>query len=91
MRSDPRIVRGLGVAIVTLFLAAGAVFAANGITGPTPTSDPSLVTLNTSGTAEPTETPDPPETAEPTEAAEPPETAEPTEAAEPARVAEGDS
>ena len=39
MRADAKLMRGLGVGIVTLFLAVGAAFAADGLTGAPPVTD----------------------------------------------------
>ena len=40
MRNDVRVVRGLAVAVVSLFLVGGAVFAADGILGSNGSGDP---------------------------------------------------
>jgi len=34
MRNDVKVIRGLAVAVVSMFLVAGAVFAAEGLTHP---------------------------------------------------------
>jgi hypothetical protein len=51
-----RLLRGLGIGIATLFLAVGAVFAAEGLSS-SPTANPAIGEPN--ATAEPTETAEP--------------------------------
>ena len=62
MRNDVKVVRGLAVAVVALFLVGGAAFAADGFLR-TPSG------IDQTGVS-PRETAEPAETAEPTEAAE---------------------
>lgn len=95
-RYSPRLIRGVAAAGVSIFLVAGAAFAANAVMGPRSTS-PDLVpaaagspfdALNVAepnGTAEPTETAEPTRTANPTDTLKP---ADKTETAEPAETAE---
>jgi hypothetical protein len=64
MRQNVRVVRGLGVAVVSVFLIAGAAFAADGFT-----RQPRQVTPAAVGTSEPAETAEPTETVDPAETA----------------------
>src|SRR5690349_7955083 len=92
MRNDVKVVRGLAVAVVALFLVGGAVFAADGFmrspAGVTENGISPRETAEPTETAEPADTAEPEQTAEPAETAEPGETAEPEETAEPAETAE---
>ena len=72
MRTDAKLMRGLGIGTATLFLAVGAVFAADGLTSSAP-GDPTI------GEPRATETAEPAETAEPTATSEATQTAEPTQ------------
>src|SRR6478736_1423903 len=82
MRNDVKLVRGLAVAAVTVFMIGGAAFAAEGLARPDRGSAPAVLSPNTE-TAEPTESAEPTQTAAPTETPQPRETAEPTGTAEP--------
>ena len=88
MLSDTKVIRGLGVAVVSVFLVAGAAFAADGITNPTPDSQPAVVsptsepTLDANETAEPAETPDANDNSGNDQGDQANETAEPTETPE---------
>jgi hypothetical protein len=91
-RYGPRLIRGVAAASVSIFLVAGAAFAANAVMGP-PSVGPNFAPaaavrspLGASKVAEPTETAEPPEAAEPTEAARPARSAEPAETAEPSET-----
>jgi len=91
-RYGPRLIRGVAAASVSIFLVAGAAFAANAVMGP-PSVGPNFAPaaavrspLGAPKVAEPTETAEPPEAAEPTEAARPARSAEPAETAEPSET-----
>jgi hypothetical protein len=84
-RYGPRLIRGVAAASVSIFLVAGAAFAANAVMGP-PSVGPNFAPaaavrppLGASKVAEPTETAEPTEAARPARSAEPAETAEPSE------------
>ncbi len=84
-RHSPRLVRRAAAASVSIFLVAGAAFAANAVMGP-PSVGPDFAPaaaasspLGASKIAEPTETAEPTEAARSVRSAEPAETAEPRE------------
>jgi outer membrane biosynthesis protein TonB len=85
-----RLVRGLGVAAVALFLIVGGVLGADALfRGPSAASSQtpaSVLPADASVTPEPTETAEATETPEPSETPEATETAEPTETPEPAKT-----
>ena len=86
MRNDVKVVRGLGVAMVSVFLVAGAAFAADSLTHTSGIKDGLATVSETaepSGSAEPTETADTTETVERMETPEPAATAEPAGTPEP--------
>ena len=79
-RYGPRLIRGVAAASVSIFLVAGAAFAANAVMGP-PSVGPNFAPaaavrspLGASKVAEPTEAARPARSAEPAETAEPSET-----------------
>lgn len=93
-RYGPRLIRGVAAASVSIFLVAGAAFAANAVMGP-PSVGPDFAPaaavrspLGASKVAEPTETAEPTEVAEPTGAARPARAAETAETAETAEPSE---
>ena len=89
MLARTRLTRGLGVAVVSIFLVAGAAFAADGIVNPPRESGPvGANATDDHSTAQPSESAEPTETAEPSESAEPTETAEAADTAEPTETAE---
>src|SRR5450759_2653068 len=79
-RYGPRLIRGVAAASVSIFLVAGAAFAANAVMGPSsvgPNFAPAAAVrspLGASKVAEPTEAARPARSAEPAETAEPSET-----------------
>lgn len=97
-RCGRRLIRGVAAASVSVFLVAGAAFAANSVMGP-PNVGPDFAPaaavrspLGVSNVAKPTETAKPAEAAEaakPAEAARPARSAKPAEKAEPAETNHG--
>ena len=75
-RIRPGIARSLAAAAVSVFLVAGAAFAANAVLAPASPDPAPAATFADDATASPAETAEPTETAEPDETAEPSETPE---------------
>ena len=88
MRTDMRVARGLGVAVVSLFLIGGAAFAADALTNKHSNGSDDNAAPAAGQPVQPIEAPEGTETPEPTETPEATETPEPTETPDAAEAPE---